>query len=92
MSKNQHLSVEDCYARGTSPFRTVIMTAQESRFINEQANLGFIKLSEKPTTIAIQKFRNNRLAVVEPEAAVAAEEVEAPAASPAAPAAEEPAA
>jgi DNA-directed RNA polymerase subunit K/omega len=65
MSKNQHLSVEDCYIRGSSPFRTVIMAAQEARFINEQANLGFIKLSEKPTTIAIHKFKNNRLAVVE---------------------------
>jgi DNA-directed RNA polymerase subunit K/omega len=70
MSKNQHLSVEDCYARGTSPFRTVIMAAQEARFINEQANLGYIKLSEKPTTIAIHKFKNNRLAVEEPEAVV----------------------
>lgn len=68
MSKNQHLSVEDCYARGASPFRSVIMTAQEARFINEQANLGYIKLSEKPTTIAIHKFKNNRLAVEEPEA------------------------
>lgn len=67
MSKNQHLSVEDCYARGASPFRAVIMTAQEARFINEQAHLGYIKLSEKPTTIAIHKFKNDRLAVEEPE-------------------------
>jgi DNA-directed RNA polymerase subunit K/omega len=74
MSKNQHLSVEDCYARGTSPFRTVIMAAQEARFINEQANLGFIKLSEKPTTIAIHKFKNRRLAVVEETPVEAAEE------------------
>jgi DNA-directed RNA polymerase subunit K/omega len=69
MSKNQHLSVEDCYARGSSPFRSVIMAAQEARFINEQANLGYIKLSEKPTTIAIHKFKNNRLQVEEPEVA-----------------------
>ncbi len=68
MSKNQHLSVEDCYARDASPFRAVIMTAQEARFINEQANLGYIKLSEKPTTIAIHKFKNDRLAVEEPQA------------------------
>ena len=64
MSKNQHLSVEDCYARGTSPFRTVIMAAQEARFINEQANLGFIKLAEKPTTIAIQKFKDGKLEII----------------------------
>ena len=64
MSKNQHLSLEDCYAKGVSPFRSVIMSAQEARFINEQANLGFIKLSEKPATIAIHKFKNDRLAAV----------------------------
>ncbi len=63
MSKNQHLSLEDCYAKGFSPCRAVIMTAQEARFINEQANLGFIKLSEKPATISIHKFKNDRLAV-----------------------------
>lgn len=68
MSNNQHLSVEDCYARDASPFRAVIMTAQEARFINEQANLGYIKLSEKPTTIAIHKFKNNRLEIEEPQA------------------------
>lgn len=81
MSKHQHLSVEDCYARGSSPFRTVIMTAQEARFINEQANLGFIKLSEKPTTIAIQKFRNDRL-VIQDEDEVADSFDEAPAFDP----------
>jgi hypothetical protein len=64
MSKNQHLSLEDCYAKGYSPCRAVIMSAQEARFINEQANLGFIKLSEKPATIAIHKFKNDRLAAV----------------------------
>ncbi len=75
MSKNQHLSLEDCYAKGVSPCRAVIMSAQEARFINEQANLGFIKLSEKPSTIAIQKFKNDRLSAVieDPEAATPAE-------------------
>ncbi len=67
MSKHQHLSLEDCYDRGASPFRAVIMASQEARFINEQANLGFIKLADKPTTIAIQKFKDNRLALVEDE-------------------------
>lgn len=61
MSKNQHLSFEDCYAKGISPFRAVIMSSQEARFINEQANLGFIKLSEKPATISIHKFKKDRL-------------------------------
>ena len=64
MSKNQHLSLETCYGKEISPFKAVIMSSQEARFINEQANLGFIKLSEKPTTIAVHKFKNERLAVV----------------------------
>ncbi len=67
MSKNQHLSIEACYAKGISPFRSVIMTSQEARFINEQANLGFIKLSEKPTTISLNKFKNDRLIAIEEE-------------------------
>ncbi len=67
MSKKQHLALEICYAKQISPFRAVIMTSQESRFINEQANLGFIKLEQKPTTIAIHKFRDNRLAIISDE-------------------------
>lgn len=64
MSKNQHLSLETCYSKDISPFKSVIMTAQEARFINEQANLGFIKLNDKPTTIAIQKFKDNKLEIL----------------------------
>ncbi len=64
MSKHQHLSLETCYSKDISPFKSVIMTAQEARFINEQANLGFIKLNDKPTTIAIQKFKDNKLEIL----------------------------
>ncbi|HAO98686.1 MAG TPA: hypothetical protein DCQ83_01440 [Fibrobacteres bacterium] len=69
MSKNQHLSIETCYEKGVSPFRAVIMASQEARFINEQANLGFIKLSEKPTTISLHKFKNDRLVLQQEESA-----------------------
>ena len=65
MSKNQHLSLETCYSKDISPFKSVIMSAQEARFINEQANLGFIKLNEKPTTIAIQKFKDGKLVMIQ---------------------------
>ena len=41
-----------------------VMSSQEARFINEQANLGFIKLAEKPTTIAIQKFKDGKLEII----------------------------
>ena len=67
MSKYQHLSLETCYDKKLSPFKAVIMTAQESRFINEQANLGFIKLEQKATTIAIQKFKDDRLEMIQEE-------------------------
>ena len=70
MSKYQHLSLETCYSKDLSPFKSVIMTSQEARFINEQANLGFIKLNDKPTTIAIQKFKDNRLELVKEDEAV----------------------
>src|ERR1043165_5691502 len=71
VSKNQHLSLETCYSKDISPFKSVIMSAQEARFINEQANLGFIKLQEKPTTIAIQKFKDGKLVILETEPPVA---------------------
>ena len=67
MSKYQHLSLETCYSKDLSPFKSVIMTSQEARFINEQANLGFIKLNDKPTTIAIAKFKDNRLELIKEE-------------------------
>jgi DNA-directed RNA polymerase subunit K/omega len=70
MSKYQHLSLETCYSKDLSPFKSVIMTSQEARFINEQANLGFIKLNDKPTTIAIQKFKDNRLELLKEEGTV----------------------
>jgi DNA-directed RNA polymerase subunit K/omega len=67
VSKYQHLSLETCYSKDLSPFKSVIMTSQEARFINEQANLGFIKLNDKPTTIAIAKFKDNRLELIKEE-------------------------
>lgn len=63
MSKDQNLSLETIYNKGVSTFTSVIMAAQEARFINEQANLGFITLEAKPTSIAIEKFKKDRLKV-----------------------------
>ncbi len=65
MSKDQSLSLENVYNKNISTFQAVIMAAQEARFINEQANLGFIELNEKPTTIAIHKFKQDRIKVVD---------------------------
>jgi hypothetical protein len=61
---NEHISLDDVYqsegAKG-SVFRAVKMMAEESRFINEQARLGYIKLTRKPTTIAMTKFKADKL-------------------------------
>lgn len=67
MSKDQNLSLESIYKKGVSTFTAVTMAAQEARFINEQSNLGFISLEEKPTTIAINKFKNDRLHIQKTE-------------------------
>jgi DNA-directed RNA polymerase subunit K/omega len=46
-----------------SAFKAVVMMAREARFINEQAQAGFIELEVKPTTIAMNKFKQNRLRI-----------------------------
>ena len=67
MSKDQNLSLETIYSKNMSTFKAVMMAAYEARFINEQANLGFIELKEKPTTIAIHKFKNDKLKIAKEE-------------------------
>jgi DNA-directed RNA polymerase subunit K/omega len=67
MSKDQSLPLEAIHSKDMSTFRAVMMTAHEARFINEQSNLGFIELTEKPTTISIQKLKEDKLAVVPKE-------------------------
>ena len=74
MSENQSLALEDMYEKDISTFTAVMMTSQEARFINEQANLGFIELNEKPTTIAIHKFKSERIKIVEDDTDESAEE------------------
>jgi DNA-directed RNA polymerase subunit K/omega len=59
-----------------SVFRAVCMMAKEARFINEQSSLGFIELEQKPTTIAIQKFKDNKLNFQEQKLAAAANATE----------------
>tara|TARA_B110000483_G_scaffold58971_2_gene73578 strand:- start:124 stop:480 length:357 start_codon:yes stop_codon:yes gene_type:complete len=66
MSKAR-VSLDDVYANSKcdgSMFKAVKMMAEEARFINEQANMGFIELTKKPTTIAMGKFLDERLEVV----------------------------
>jgi hypothetical protein len=67
---NQHLSLDDIYNSEVSEgslFKAVKMMSQEARFLNEQSNMGFIKLDLKPTTIAMEKFKNNRISDITDE-------------------------
>lgn len=65
---NEHISLDDIYnnpAAGGSVFKAVKMMAEEARFINEQARAGWLNLELKPTTIAMRKFNNHRIEIVE---------------------------
>ena len=65
---DQRVYLDDIYASKESEgsvFRAVVMMAQEARFINQQSIDGFINLEKKPTTIAMYKFKEGRLAVSE---------------------------
>lgn len=80
---DQRVYLDDIYASKESEgsvFRAVVMMAQEARFINEQAIDGHIQLNKKPTTIAMYKFKENKLSVVNgsKEQVKASEEQEAP--------------
>ena len=60
--------LDDIYASekcGGSVFRAVVMMAHEARFINEQARLGYLQLTKKPTTIAMYKFKEDKLSIKE---------------------------
>ena len=41
------------------------MMAHEARFINNQAKQGYIQLTQKPTTIAMNRFKEHKLTMVE---------------------------
>ncbi len=74
---NHRVYLDDIYASEAckgSTFRAVVMMAQEARFINEQAVAGYLQLSSKPTTIAMDKFKSNRLTMLSHEEAEARRE------------------
>jgi len=63
---DQKIYLDDIYASkkcDSSSFKAVVMMSREARFINNQAYQGFIQLEEKPTTIAMNKFKQNKLSV-----------------------------
>jgi DNA-directed RNA polymerase subunit K/omega len=67
---DQKIYLDDIYASkkcDSSSFKAVVMMSKEARFINNQAYQGFIQLEEKPTTIAMNKFKQNKLSVAATE-------------------------
>ena len=73
---NHRVYLDDIYASEAckgSTFRAVVMMAHEARFINEQARSGYLKLEMKPTTIAMDKFKDNKLTILSKEEAEARE-------------------
>ncbi|WP_407457767.1 hypothetical protein [Fibrobacter sp.] len=71
MAADQRVYLDDIYASEQcqgSVFRAVVMMAQEARFINKQANQGYITLTKKPTTIAMYKFKEGKLTLTEKKA------------------------
>lgn len=68
MAEEQRVYLDDIYANEQcqgSVFRAVVMMAQEARFVNKQANQGYINLTKKPTTIAMYKFKEGKLSMTE---------------------------
>ena len=61
---NLQYDPDEIYARGISAFQAVLMAAQEARFINEQARLGFLDLKGvKPTTVAMDRLREGKVKI-----------------------------
>ena len=65
---DQRVYLDDIYASKEcqgSVFRAVVMMAHEARFLNNQAGQGYIQLNKKPTTIAMYKFKEGKISMIE---------------------------
>lgn len=63
-----HYDPDEVFRNGMTPFEAVVVAAQEARFINEQARLGFLDLAgEKPTTVALDRLRAKKITVTAEE-------------------------
>ena len=64
VSQQLHYDPDEVYKKGMSPFEAVVVAAQEARFINEQARLGFLDLKGvKPTTVAMDRLREGKVKI-----------------------------
>ena len=70
MAESQRVYLDDIYASEEcqgSVFRAVVMMAHEARFINNQSKQGYIQLTQKPTTIAMNRFKEHKLTMCLPD-------------------------
>ena len=68
---DQRVYLDDIYASKESQgsvFRAVVMMAKEASFINDQARQGYLQLTKKPTTIAMYKFKEGKLSILDKKA------------------------
>lgn len=64
VSNQLHYDPDEVYQKNMSPFESVVVAAQEARFINEQARLGFLDLKGvKPTTVALDRLREGKVKI-----------------------------
>lgn len=64
ISDKLHYDPDEVYRKNMSPFESVVVAAQEARFINEQARLGFLDLKGvKPTTVALDRLREGKVKI-----------------------------
>ena len=60
-----HLFLEEIYQKQIPVFSAIAMIAKESRFVNQQSIDGNIEIYTKPTSISIQKFKEDKIELVE---------------------------
>ncbi len=64
VSEKLHYDPDEVYKKNMSPFEAVVVAAQDARFINEQARLGFLDLKGvKPTTVAMDRLREGKVKI-----------------------------
>jgi DNA-directed RNA polymerase subunit K/omega len=67
------LEIDKLEKRGITRYKAVLMAAAEARFLNDQSRrVDVIKLTDKPTTMAIERLYDGR--VVEDESEKTVEE------------------
>ena len=59
------VSLEELEKRNINRYKAVVMASQEARILNEQARMGLIELSDKPTTAALKRLFDGQISEAE---------------------------